>query len=88
MVAGMAVLFAGQQLYLLQLFARGESQSERLLVVALVPWFDKAIGRDAMLAPETLRVAWVIGGTLTAVGYVGLLAMVIQESARARKAAR
>lgn len=88
LVVGMVSLLTGHQLYLMQRLALGESHEERLLVVQLVPSFEKVLGRDAMFAPQTLTVAWVTGGILTGVGFLGLLILGLQDSSRARTAAR
>jgi len=38
-----------------------------------------------LLAPQTLKIALLVGGVLAGVGYLGLCGMVLQDSARARK---
>jgi hypothetical protein len=88
LLAGLALLLAGHQLYLFQLVSRGESPGERLLIGALVPRFEAMLGTEAMLAPQTLTGAWAIGGVAAGVGILGLFVIGLQDSARARRAAR
>jgi hypothetical protein len=83
-----AVLLAGHQLFLLQSVIRGESPGERLLIPSLVPRFESVLGKDAMLDPQTRDAALVAGGIVAGVGFLGLVVMGLQDSARARKAAR
>src|SRR5262249_28670467 len=88
LLAGVAVLLAGHQLYLLQSVAPGESPRQLYQIAELVPHFESVLGKEAMLDPQTLTVAWVAGGTLVGVGFLGLVVMALQDSSRARKAAR
>jgi hypothetical protein len=88
LVAGSAVLLVGHQLYMVQKVTRGESSREPLIVPALVPRFEAVLGKETMLAPQTLTLAWALGGILAGVGFLGLLVIAWQDSSRARKAAR
>ncbi len=87
LLAGVVVLFAGHQLYLLQKVARGELPGHRMLIPQLVPRFEAVLGTEVMLDPQTLNVAWVAGGILAGVGFLGRLVTGVQDTARARKAA-
>jgi hypothetical protein len=88
LVAGLAVLFVGHQLFLHQSVASGASPGERLLIGALIPQVEAVIGADAVLAEQTVTAAWVIGGVAAGVGFLGLFVLGLQDSARARRAAR
>jgi len=88
LLAGLAVLLAGHQLFLLQRVASGSSPGERLLIPALVPQFEAVLGTEAMLAERTMQTALGIGGVIFGVGALGLIVMGRQDSARARRAAR
>jgi hypothetical protein len=88
LLAGLAVLFIGHQLFLLQRVASGESAGERLLVGQLVPQYESALGTETVHDPKTLEIAWVSGGAAAGVGFLGLLVLGLQDSARGRRAAR
>jgi hypothetical protein len=88
LLAGLTVLFVGHQLFLHQRVASGSSPGERLLIAPLVPKFESTLGTEAMLAEQTVRTALTAGGVTFGLGALGLFVMGLQDSARARRAAR
>jgi hypothetical protein len=88
LLAGLAVLFAGHQLYLWQLVSRGESQGERLLIGPVVVQLESLLGKEATLDPQTVKTAWLAGGIPAGVGFLGLFVLGLRDSSRAKKAAR
>lgn len=87
LLMGLAVLLVGFQLYLVQEVASGQSRNERFLIPAVVPWLESTLGREAMRDPQTVNTAWIAGGILAGIGFLGLLGLGLQDSARERQAA-
>src|SRR5262245_8544389 len=88
LAVGGAILFAAYQIYLVQTGALDKPPGTTHLVHPLAHWAISHVGLEVLLAQSTLNAALAIGGALTAVGFVGLLTIGLQDSTRARKAAR
>jgi hypothetical protein len=87
LAAGGAILFMAYQIYLIQSGALDKPPGTTHLIHPLAHWGISQVGLEALGAASTLNAALAIGGALTAMSFVGLLIVGLQDSTRARKAA-